>query len=51
MKKMERIDDKLFRPLAATAAKLVFAGGTQTATTLVETSNPAPDFTRDGDNE
>ncbi|MEA2690808.1 MAG: hypothetical protein QOJ16_195 [Acidobacteriota bacterium] len=51
MKKMERIDDKLFRPLATAEAKLVFAGGTQTAVTLVETSNPAPDTARDGDHE
>ena len=51
MKKMERIDDTLFRPLTTAEANLVFAGGTQTAVTLVETSNPAPDFSRDGDNE
>ena len=51
MKKMERIDDRLFRPLTTAAAKQVFAGGTQTATTLAETSHPAPDFSRDGDNE
>jgi hypothetical protein len=51
MKKMERIDDQLFRPLTTAEAKLVFAGGTQTSTTLIETSNPAPDFSRDGDNE
>ena len=51
MKKMERIDDPLFRPLNTAEAKLIFAGGTQTAVTLVETSNPAPDFSRDGDHE
>ncbi len=51
MKKMERIDGPLFRPLNTAEAKLIFAGGTQTAVTLVETSNPAPDYSRDGDHE
>ena len=51
MKKMERIGDELFRPLTPSEAQQIFAGGTQTATTLVETSNPNPDFSRDGDNE
>ncbi|HEX3525523.1 MAG TPA: hypothetical protein VH988_00520 [Thermoanaerobaculia bacterium] len=52
MKKMERMDDKLFKPL--TAAQQKRAGGavtTQTAVTIYETNNPAPDFQRDGDQE
>jgi len=52
MKKMERIDDPLFRPLTTAEVSLAYAGvTTQTAVTLVETSNPAPDFSRDGDHE
>jgi len=51
MKKMERIDDQLFKPLTIAEQKRVTAGGTQTATTIYETANPNPDFQRDGDNE
>lgn len=51
MKKMEKIDDALFRPITTAEAREVYAGATQTAVTLLETSNPAPDFTRDGDHE
>ncbi|HZF08024.1 MAG TPA: hypothetical protein VFE33_04455 [Thermoanaerobaculia bacterium] len=52
MKKMERIDDQLFRPLTPAQTTRVTGGvTTQTAVTLVETSNPAPDFSRDGDRE
>ena len=50
-KKMERLDDKLFRPLTATETRRAAALGTQTATTVYETSIPSPDFSRDGDNE
>jgi hypothetical protein len=52
MKKMERIGDELFRPLTTAETARIAAGfRTTTADTLVETSNPAPDFLRDGDNE
>jgi hypothetical protein len=48
---MERIDDKLFRPLTQGEQRRVTAGvTTQTATTIAETTNP-PDFVRDGDKE
>jgi hypothetical protein len=53
MKKMEKIDDKLFKPLTLREQRRVTAGligGTQTANTIFETVNP-PDFIRDGDNE
>jgi len=51
-KKMERLDDKLFRPLTATETRRATAAlGTQTATTVYETSIPSPDFSRDGDRE
>jgi len=51
-KRMEKIDDKLFKPLTAAQKKRVHAGfTTQTAVTIYETSNPNPDFSRDGDNE
>jgi hypothetical protein len=52
MKKMERITDKLFKPLTAEQQKRVQgAVTTQTAVTAYETANPNPDFARDGDNE
>jgi hypothetical protein len=51
MKKMERIDDKLFTPLTVAQQKRVTGAGTQTSTTIFETNNPAPDFSRDGDQE
>ncbi len=51
-KKMERIDDSLFRPLtAAEQRRITGAFQTYTAVTIFETSNPSPDFTRDGDHE
>ena len=51
-KRMEKIDDKLFKPLTAAQQKRVHAGfTTQTAVTAYETANPNPDFARDGDNE
>lgn len=51
MKKMERIDDKLFRPLSAAEQKRITAGRTtQTPNTIAETVNPT-DFIRDGDHE
>jgi hypothetical protein len=51
-KKMERIDDKLFKPLTLSQQQRVTAGfTTQTAVTAYETVNPKPDFARDGDNE
>jgi hypothetical protein len=51
-KRMERLDDELFRPLTAAETKRISATfGTQTATTIYETANPNPDFQRDGDNE
>ena len=51
-KKMEKIGDKLFRPLTPNQARDVAAGfSTQTATTIFETANPNPDFSRDGDHE
>jgi hypothetical protein len=50
-KRMEKIDDKLFKPLTIAQQKQVYAGATQTATTIFETANPNPDFSRDGDHE
>jgi hypothetical protein len=50
-KKMERLSDKLFRPLTPIEQRRTFGGGTQTAVTAYETANPNPDFARDGDNE
>jgi hypothetical protein len=50
-KKMERIDDELFRPLTPNQVRDVAGFGTQTSTTILETANPNPDFSRDGDNE
>ena len=50
-KRMEKIDDKLFEPLTIAQQKQVYGGATRTSTTIYETSNPSPDFARDGDNE
>jgi len=51
-KRMERIDDKLFKPLTIEQQRRIQAGfTTQTAVTAYETANPNPDFARDGDNE
>jgi hypothetical protein len=50
-KKMERLDDKLFQPLTPNQIRDVAGFGTQTATTIFETANPNPDFSRDGDHE
>jgi hypothetical protein len=51
-KKMERISDPLFRPLTTAQQKRVNGSvTTQTAVTVYETNDPAPDFHRDGDNE
>ena len=52
-KKMERLDDELFRPLTLAEQRRI--GGaddtvtTTTAITLLETQDPFPDYTRDGD--
>ena len=52
-KKMERLSDELFRPL--TSAEQTLVGGstpvTTTPITIFETYKPAPDWSRDGDNE
>jgi hypothetical protein len=52
-KKMERLDDKLFRPLTEGEQKRIRGAAfhTYTAVTLLETTNPNPDTQRDGDNE
>jgi hypothetical protein len=50
-KKMERLDDKLFRPLTLAEQRRISGGATQTAVTAYETSVPSPDFARDGDHE
>jgi hypothetical protein len=51
-KKMERIDDKLFKPLTAAQQQRINGSfTTQTAVTIYETYSPAADFHRDGDNE
>jgi hypothetical protein len=58
-KKMERLDDKLFRPLTDAEQRRIAGYGdkggnppqTYTAITIFETYDPAPDFTHDGDNE
>jgi hypothetical protein len=58
-KKMERLDDELFRPLTdAEQGRITGDGGkgcdppqTYTAITIFETFDPVPDWTRDGDNE
>lgn len=50
-KKMERLSDELFRPLAPAEQRRTFGGHTQTANTIFETANPSPDFSHDGDNE
>jgi len=51
-KKLERIGGELFKPLTAAEQKRITAGfTTTTATTIFETANPNPDFSRDGDRE
>jgi hypothetical protein len=57
MKKMERLDGELFRPLTPAEQKRITGriGGdvpvTTTAITAYETYDPTPDWARDGDNE
>jgi hypothetical protein len=52
MKKMERLNGSLFRPLTVTEQKRIAAAvTTETAVTILETANPNPDFVRDGDHE
>jgi hypothetical protein len=57
MKKMEKLSGELFRPLTpAEQARISGRSGghvpvTTTPVTIFETYDPAPDFTRDGDNE
>jgi hypothetical protein len=56
---MERLGDKLFQPLAEAEQSRITGGlgkggdppMTYTAITIFETYDPAPDWTRDGDNE
>ncbi len=56
-KRMERLGDQLFQPLADAEQSRITGGWvkdppqTYTAITAVETYDPVPDFTRDGDNE
>ena len=56
-KRMERLDDKLFQPLAEAEQSRITGGvikdppQTYTAITIFETYDPAPDFVHDGDNE
>ncbi|MBW8877228.1 MAG: hypothetical protein JF614_19860 [Acidobacteria bacterium] len=53
-KRMESLDDKLFRPLTAAQQQRITAGFTpvtDTAITLRETYGEAHDYIRDGDNE
>ena len=51
-KKMERISGELFKPLTVAEQKRITAAlTTTTATTIFETYNPSPDFSRDGDRE
>ena len=56
-KRMERLGDKLFQPLAEAEQSRITGGlvkdppQTYTAITIFETYDPAPDWTRDGDNE
>jgi hypothetical protein len=49
--KMEKIDGELFRPLTIREQKLAAGVTTTTATTIFETYDPSPDFSRDGDRE
>jgi len=52
MKKMERIDHPLFSPLTVGQERRIATGvTTQTPVTALETANPNPDFSRDGDHE
>lgn len=48
MKKMERIDGKLFHPVAQHQQLLVNGGHTLLPTTAFETGTPASDFGSDG---
>jgi len=52
-KKMERLGDELFRPLTLTEQRQIGAASrpitTTTAITLLETQDPFPDYTKDGD--
>ncbi|MEO6195334.1 MAG: hypothetical protein ABIS20_20125 [Thermoanaerobaculia bacterium] len=56
-KRMERLGDELFQPLAEAEQSRITGGliknppQTYTAITIFETYDPAPDSTRDGDNE
>ncbi|HTG34386.1 MAG TPA: hypothetical protein VLB76_15780 [Thermoanaerobaculia bacterium] len=56
-KRMERLGDKLFQPLAEAEQSRITGGlvkdppQTYTAITIFETYDPAPDFVHDGDNE
>jgi hypothetical protein len=55
MKKMERLNEPLFRPLTPAEARRIRGGShdpvTTTAITEFETYDPVPDVARDGDNE
>jgi hypothetical protein len=56
-KRLERLDGKLFQPLAEAEQSRISGGlikdppQTYTAITIFETYDPAPDFVHDGDNE
>jgi hypothetical protein len=56
-KKMERLDNPLFQPLADAEQRRITGGCkgdppmTYTAITLLETYDPVPDYAHDGDNE
>jgi hypothetical protein len=50
-KKMERISGELFRPLSLAEQKLITGSTTTTASTIYETANPSPDYSRDGDRD
>jgi hypothetical protein len=51
-KKMERLDNELFRPLTDAEQKQIDGGTTYTAVTIHETAtSTGSDFVRDGDHE
>jgi hypothetical protein len=56
-KKMERLGDPLFQPLADAEQRRITGGftgappQTYSAITILETYDTAPDFVHDGDNE
>jgi hypothetical protein len=48
-KKMEKLNDELFRPLDLPEGRRAFGASRSTPTTIVETNNPNSDFLLDGE--